>query len=241
MTYSKWWMTIRNVWFSYRLPSPLVVPNLQVEWLEGLELAAAASEDMITRSLREEWDLGVFPRALGVALVLCYHTLSMGATHLKHYHPDIPLPSFLDIADKLDGIEAVLKESALSLQTMLSRAQVTLDEYKRQLATQSNRGSDGGHESSDDQAHHQHDPGLNGQAAPNVSFDFGMPLDFSFGGMSTLDGNAGGQAFDHFSQPGLGGGVANPMGMGFWDPLMGFNDAWDWQQPDGSGRPFWDR
>lgn len=242
MTYSKWWMTIRNVWFSYRLPSPLIIPRLQVEWLEGLQLAAAASDDMISRCLREAWDLDVFPRALGVALVLCYHTLSMGVLHLKHYHPDIPLPPFLDIADKLDGMQAILKESATSLRTMLSRAQVTLDEYKRQLATQSNRGSDGGHEMSDDQAHqHQQDPAINGNGMAGVSFDFGMPFDFSFGGAIAPDTNAGGQTFDPFSQPGFGGGGANPMGMGFWDPLMGFNDAWDWQQPDASGRPFWDR
>jgi hypothetical protein len=216
MTYSKWWMTIRNVWFSYRLPSPLVVPDLQAEWLEGLTLAARASCDMITLCLKEQWDLNIFPRAVGVALVLCYHSLSMGAVHLKHYYPATSLPTYLDIAPLLDQIQAVLKDSALSIRTMLNQAQATLDEYKRQLDVQSRRGSDHGHDEGQGNG-----PGL---------YDFGSGKD-GFG----IDGNI-------FDISGIGGiSQTGSIGMGLWDPLMGFNDGWDWQQPDGSGRPFWDR
>lgn len=216
MTYSKWWMTIRNVWFSYRLPSPLVVSELQVEWLEGLTLAAKASCDMITLCLKEHWDLNIFPRAVGVAIVLCYHSLSMGAAHLKHHYPATPLPAYLDIAILLDQMQGVLKESALSLRTMLSQAQATLDEYKRQLDVQSRRGSDDGQ-------HVDHGDG-------SAMYDFGIGRDFS-----GIDGNL-------FDASAIGGiGQTGSFGMGLWDPLMGFNDGWDWQQPDGSGRPFWDR
>ena len=210
MTYSKWWMTIRNVWFSYRLPSPLVVPELQIEWLEGLSLAAKASCDMATLCIEEDWKLHVFPRAVGVSLVLCYHTLSMGAAHLKHYSPTAPLPIYLDIEHRLKRLQLILAGSALSIKTMLNRAQVTLDEYKRQLAGQSRKGSDHGQE-----------------RAPT---DGSGLFNFGFGGDFQLDASG----FEGLGQTGS-------IGIGLWDPLMGFNDGWDWQQTDDSGKPFWDR
>lgn len=252
MSYSKWWMTIRNVWYIYRLPSPLVVPGMQVEWLEGLNLAAQASVDMVTRCLKEEWDLGVFPRALGVALVLSFHTLSMGALHLRHYHPELSPPSFLgpSTMDSLDRLQNILKNSAVSLRTMLTRAQVTLDEYKRQLVNQSHRGSDRGTDTgadttSEDAANSRQHPRMEDQQQPTLNpFDLGgLPISFSQGaGDSTLDMAEGGMGmFDPFQlHSGFGGGTG-PAGMGFWDPLMGYNDAFDWHQPDHSGRPFWDR
>lgn len=216
MTYSKWWMTIRNVWFSYRLPSPLVVPELQVEWLEGLTLAAIASCDMITLCLKEHWDLDIFPRAVGVALVLCYHALSMGAAHLKHHHPATPLPAYLDIPVLLDQMQSVLNKSALSIKTMLKQAQATLDEYNRQLNVQSRKGSDNGQDV--------------GQGGGQGLYNFGSNRDDY------------GPEGDMFDVPGIGGtGQTGTFGMGLWDPLVGFNDGWDWQQPNGSGRPFWDR
>lgn len=225
---------------------------MQVEWLEGLDLAAQASVDMVTRCLKEEWDLGVFPRALGVALVLCFHTLSMGATHLRHYHPEIPPPSFLgpSTMESLEQLQGILKSSAVSLRTMLTRAQVTLDEYKRQLANQSHRGSDRGAENgadatSEDAANTLQHSGVNHQQQSTLNpFDLGSGLT-SFGqgiGDGTLEMTEGGTGiFDPFQLHSNFGGGTGPVGMGFWDPLMGYNDAFDWQQPDHSGRPFWDR
>jgi len=210
MTYSKWWITVRNVWFSYRLPSPLVVAELQNEWLEGLALAAKASCDMVTLCIEENWNLHVFPRAVGVSLVLCYHSLSMGAAHLKHYSPTTPLPIYLDIEHLLERLQRILAESAISIQTMLSQAQVTLDEYKRQLAGHSRRGSDYGQDRL--------------PADGSGLFDFGLGGDFQ------LDAS------------GFGGlGQTGSVGMGLWDPLLGYNEVWDWQQTDVGGRPFWDR
>lgn len=98
----------------------------------------------------------------------------MGAAHLKHYSPTVPLSIYLDIEHLLKRLQLILAESALSIKTMLSQAQVMLDEYKRQLAGQPRRGS-----------HHGQDRSLEDESG---LFDFGLGGDFQldasgFGGL----------------------------------------------------------
>lgn len=236
MTYSKWWMTIRNVWYTYRLPSPLFIPDMQVEWLEGLTLAAEASVDMVTRCLGEEWDLRVFPRAVGVALVLCFHTLSMGATHLRHYHPQLPTPAFLDISHSLARLQARINSGAVSLRTMMGKAEKTLDEYNRQIVTQAHRDSEEGRENpflnTSQQRSTEHQPPF------TTSYDYTLNSDIGF----DLEGGNIGQGIGGFDPTQQAHGFGNGMGqtgIGYLDPLMGFGDAWGFQQS--TDTPFWHR
>jgi hypothetical protein len=46
ITYTKWWATFRNIWFLYRLATPLLVDEVYAQWLVGMQLAADASVDI---------------------------------------------------------------------------------------------------------------------------------------------------------------------------------------------------
>ena len=134
LSYSKWWMTIRNLWFSYRIPTPLLHGTVFDEWIEGMTLAAQASADMISLCLEEGWSLASFPKAIGTAVVLCYHTLSMGVAHFAHQSPSHPLPQVVaSVIDKLPTMRIYLEEACPALRFMVLKTQSTLEDYKRHL------------------------------------------------------------------------------------------------------------
>ncbi|WOO85381.1 Glucose transport transcription regulator RGT1 [Vanrija pseudolonga] len=132
-TYYKWWAATRNVWFAYRLASPLVVPQVIAQWEVGMELAAEASNEMITRCIAEDWDLKTFPKSIGTALILCFLAISMARIHHSRYHADEALPPLLDIGGKLDELQVMLERSNEILAEMLLRTRTNLDDYRRQL------------------------------------------------------------------------------------------------------------
>ncbi|RSH95590.1 hypothetical protein EHS25_000682 [Saitozyma podzolica] len=203
ISYAKWWIATRNVWFSHRIATPLVVKEVCDEWGVGSSLAAQASNDMVAQCLEEGWDLRTFPKAIGTALVLCYHSLSKGKEHLRYHFPDQPLPEWLDGYDRLQAIQAVLKDSCPALQHMLLRAQVTLDEYKRQLDLQSR--------------FYMADLVDTSHSAPPFSFDFSV--DFGLEGVRL-------EAMDSGSNSrGQSNGILPP-----WDPFTELGGGWDWQQ-----------
>jgi hypothetical protein len=89
--------------------------------LEGLILAAASSNNLLSVCLQEKWDLPSLPKAMGTAVILCYQALSTGIVHFRHYRPTEPLTSILDIAETLPAIKTMLASSgpAIAPHTLL--------------------------------------------------------------------------------------------------------------------------
>lgn len=138
VTYCRWWVSIRNIWSIYRLPSPLFTEAAYKAWLEGMELAASAASDMINRCLLENWRLGRLPAAFGNAIVLCYAALSTGLSHFERHFPFLPLPTCLDVQESLSAIERHIQNENAVLAKMIKDTNERLQEYRRHLATQRN-------------------------------------------------------------------------------------------------------
>jgi hypothetical protein len=136
-------------------------------------------------------------------LVLCYHSLSKGKEHLRYHFPDQPLPEWLDGYDRLQAIQAVLKDSCPALQHMLLRAQVTLDEYKRQLDLQSR--------------FYMADLVDTSHSAPPFSFDFSVDFGLEGARLEAMDSGS--------NSRGQSNGILPP-----WDPFTELGGGWDWQQ-----------
>lgn len=135
ITYCQWWVSARNVWSIYRLPSPLLGDQTHTSWLQAMTLAAQLSIRMLNNCLEESWRLAHWPAAIGRAVMLCYVALSTGIIYFQHLHPKSPLPDTLNIASLLSSIHANLSRCDTELGRMISGTEERLAEYKSQLET----------------------------------------------------------------------------------------------------------
>lgn len=204
-----WWVTSRNIWAIYRLPSPLFVDEMSEAGLEALAIATEASYDMIQSCLDNKWDLSTLPKSFGTGIVLCYLAASNDLLHKQR--------SILGTAqgvpevermDKLEAIRHVLYRNGGTLARMLKKTQESLDRVATQLDN------------------------ANDEASSNI-----CPIGFAVAGIGVGSGVGGGldtdlnnwfQSLTSHPEASLGGDMS---GWGCADPL-GHPDAWKtWPWP----------
>jgi len=135
VTYCKWWVSVRNIWSVYRLPSPMLIDAAYDAWLAGMILAASSGIDMVNRCLDEKWRLGRLPAAIGNAIVLCYAALSTGIIHFQRHFPSQPLPPCLDVKLSLEAIEAHIRGETVGLASLIDGINEKLLEHRLHLDT----------------------------------------------------------------------------------------------------------
>lgn len=204
-----------------------------------MALSASASADLLAHCLEEGWDLTAFPKAIGTAVILCYHTLSMGVCHFQRQHPAEPLPPVLgeQTSEHLRDIETYLDRSCPALRHMLHRTQSTLSEYRRQLTIAASPAT--ATTSSTTATAAQTDlTGPSGGPHPQLSFNFNVDPSSSATGPAAGSGSGPfwmshpstlnpQQQFTHphhahtqSSRPGAGGtGSTGIAGSGRFDPI----------------------
>ncbi|WVW80730.1 hypothetical protein I302_102716 [Kwoniella bestiolae CBS 10118] len=126
----------RNVWFIYRLPTPILTAEVIDAWLDGMTEGLRTATEFIRQCLAEKWDLTTIPKACGTALVLSVLAISTGIIHYKHHFPELLLPGELDIEGVLREMQDYLSRCGHGLTMMLERSQENLEEYRIQILNQ---------------------------------------------------------------------------------------------------------